>query len=154
MHGLIRDRLEAYLGGGPGKVPPEFEDHLQRCRECREEVSWMQDQSQLLHALTAPAAVDPAAGFYARVLERIEQQQVPSIWSVFLEPAFARRVLATSLALATILAGYLAYSESRGNVLPADAETLISDQSHPPGLGQNRDQDRETILVTLATYRE
>ncbi len=161
MHGLIRDRLEDYLRRAPGKkIPPEFEEHLRQCADCRVEVSWMQEQSQLLRALAPPrgADLDPGAGFYARVMSRIEVQQAPSIWAAFLDPIFGKRLVATSVALATLMAGYLAFSE-RG-VVPGpvarenDAETIIAVDNHPPGLGQNRGRDRDTILVTLATYRE
>jgi anti-sigma factor RsiW len=156
MHGLIRERLEDYLRGDPEKkVPPKFEQHLRECETCREEVSWMQDQSQVLRALAASNDLEPAPGFYARVLARIEAQQSTSIWSVFLDPIFGRRLVATSLTLAVLLGGYVAFREvanppSANN----DAEAIMAVQEHPPGLGQDRQRDRDTILVTLATYNE
>jgi hypothetical protein len=89
------------------------------------------------------------------VLERIEARQTPSIWSVFLQPAFGRRIMATSLAVACLLGGYLAFTETE-HAGPAanNAESIIAVEEHPPGLGLDRQRDRETILVTLATYRE
>lgn len=158
MHGLIRDRLEEYLRCAPGKkIPPEFAEHLRQCDECREEVSWMQEQSQLLRVLAAPRDkdLDPAPGFYARVLNSIELQRAPSIWSAFLDPVFGKRLVASSLALASLMAGYLAFTERGPAAGPAtDAEAIIAVDNHPPGLGQDRQRDRDTILVTLATYRE
>jgi hypothetical protein len=153
MHGLIRERLEEYLRCGPKHVPPEFEEHLRRCEECRDQVSWMQEQSQVLRALACRQEMEPVVGFYARVLERVEEQQSWSFWTGFLDPVFGRRLVATSLALACLLGGYLAFTE-RENELRVNAATIMAVPDHPPGLGQDRQRDRETILVTLATYKE
>ena len=156
MHGLIRERLEEYLRHSPGKqVSFEVEEHLRLCDECREEVSWMQEQSRLLQVLAPARAMDPSPGFYARVIDRIEARQIPSIWSIFLEPAFGRRILATSLALACLLGGFLAFTETEleQHTRPA-AASIMAVEEHPPGLGQDRQRDRETMLVTLATYHE
>jgi predicted anti-sigma-YlaC factor YlaD len=156
MHGLIRERLEDYLRSGSGKkVPFEFEEHLRTCEECREELSWMQEQSRMLRVLQPARQVDAAPGFYARVIERIEARQVASIWSVFLQPAFGRRIMATSLALACLLGGFLAFTETEQHgSAAANAESIIAVEGHPPGLGLDRQRDRDTMLVTLATYRE
>ncbi len=155
MHGLIKERLEDYLRGGPEKkVPQDFEQHLRECESCREEVSWMQDQSQVLRALSAQRDTEPAPGFYARVLNRIEAQQSTSIWSAFLDPIFGRRLVAASLTLVLLLGGYVAFREVAYPPSVNDAEAIIAVQEHPPGLGQDRQRDRDTILVTLATYSE
>jgi len=155
MHGLIKDRLEEFLRVAPAKeVPVEVEQHLHECAACREEVGWMQEQSVLLRTLAAPEEIEPPVGFYARVLERIEAQQPASIWSVFLDPVFGRRLVASSLTVACLLGGYLAFMEADSTRGPATAESVMVIQEHPPGLGQDRQRDRDTILVTLATYRE
>jgi len=156
MHGPIKERLEECLRDAPGKeLPPEFEEHLRACEECRETLSWMQQQCRMLRELRPPSPMDPAPGFYARVLERIEAQQKSSIWSVFLDPVFDRHLVAASLALTVLLGSYLAFAEP-GSAAPvaAPAETIMVVEDHPPGLGQDRQRDRETILATLASYRE
>jgi predicted anti-sigma-YlaC factor YlaD len=156
MHGLIRQGVEEYLHGGPArKLPDGFEEHLRSCEECREEVSWMQEQSQLLRTLVPGREVDPVPGFYARVLDRIEVQQVVSPWSAFLDPLFGRRLAAASLMLAVLLGGYLVLNERLDSgVASSAAESIMAVEEHPPGLGQNLQRDRDTILVTLATYSE
>lgn len=156
MHGLIKERLEKYVLGAPHKkVPLEVEQHLRECAACREEVNGMQEHSQMLRVLGAPKDqdLDPSPGFYARVLERIETQQTAPVWSVLLDPIFTRRLVATSLALAVLLGGYLAYTEA-GAAPPMNAESIMAVQEHPPGLGQDRQRDRDITLVTLATYHE
>lgn len=155
MHGLIKDRLEQYLSGTAGKtIPAEFEQHLRTCDECREEVSWMQEQSRLLRVLAPSREVEPAAGFYARVLGRIESRERTSVWTAFLDPIFGRRLAATALAVAGLFVGYLAFTEATSNSQQVYAtDSAMVNDNHPP-LGVDRNQDRETVFVTLATYRE
>jgi anti-sigma factor RsiW len=157
MHGLIKDGLEDYLRGVPGrKLPLEFEEHLRSCEECREEVSWMQEQSRLLRGLAPGRDVEASPGFYARVMERIEAQQGSSIWSALLEPVFGRVLAVASLALVCVFAGYLAINEARiaeqAAAFPSEGAVLMVGE-HPQGLGQDRQRDRDTMLVTLATYQ-
>jgi predicted anti-sigma-YlaC factor YlaD len=153
MHGLIRERLEQYLRGTPGT--PETEAHLRACAECREQLSWMQDHSQMLHLLAPPESMDPAPGFYARVLERIEARQTASVWNAFLEPAFGRWIVAGSLALAGLMVAFLATTGNRAAALNlSNPEVIMAVEQHPPGLGTNVQRDRETVLVSLASYRE
>lgn len=156
MHGLIRQRLEDYLREAPAKkLPPEFDSHLRTCEECREELSWMQEQCQMLRGLRASQALDPAPGFYARVMERVETQERGSFWAAFLDPVFGRRLVATTLTLVVMLGGYLAFTETEAAPAGAgNAETIMAVAEHPPGLGQDQQRDRETMLVTLATYHE
>lgn len=157
MHGLIREGLEEYLKGGPGSaVPPEFEAHLKECEECRDELAVMQEQASLLHRLRAAPDVEPLPGFYARVMNRIESQQPISIWSVFLDPAFGRRIALASLTVVVLLGSFLALTETQTAYAPAGTapEAVIAGQEHPSDMGQNRQRDRDTILVDLATYRE
>jgi len=153
MHGIVRERLEDFLRGAPGGAP-EVEDHLRVCEQCREEVGWMKEQARLVHVLAPPSrAMDPTPGFYARVLERIESERRPSFWDAFLEPAFGKRLLATSLMLVGLLGGVLAFTEATTEVATATPEAVMAAE-HPPGLGSNVDRDRETVLVSLATYRD
>lgn len=153
MHGLIRERLEEYLRGAPGTQ--ECEAHLRVCAECREQLGWMQDHSQMLHLLAPGESMDPAPGFYARVIERIESRQKASVWNVFLEPAFGRWIMAGSLTLAGLMAGFLVATDGR-RVMPdaSNPAVIMAVEQHPPGLGTDVQRDRETVLVSLASYRE
>lgn len=153
MHGLIRDRLEEFLGCGPGRnLPLDFDRHLHKCDECREEVSWMQEQSRLLRSLAAPREIDPAPGFYARVMNRIERQQVSPFWAAFLDPAFGRRLSAAALAVVALIFSFLVFTDAQRRPEMAAADAIVTTQ-HPP-LGVDRNQDRETVFVTLATWKE
>lgn len=156
MHRLIKDRLEEHLKAAPdSQVPADFEQHLKVCEECREEITLMQEQVILLQALRANDEFEPRPGFYARVMERIEAQQRASVWSVFLEPVFGRRLVWASLTMIVLLGSFLAVNEyGMGDYQPASADAIMAIQEHPPDMGQDQQRDRDTILVTLATYHE
>ena len=96
MHEPVKEGLEDFLRENGS---PEFAAHLETCRECRGEVERMREQALALRVLRAEQELDPSPGFYARVTARIEAQSRPSIWGVFLEPAFGRRLMYASLAL-------------------------------------------------------
>jgi hypothetical protein len=115
----------------------------------------MQEQSRLLHVLAPSHAVEPSVGFYARVLDRIDSERRPSFWDAFLEPAFSRRLLATSLTLVCLLGGYLAFTEaSSASKVPGPRPEAVMAVQQSAGLGSNVERDRATVLVSLATYRE
>src|SRR5690349_5966145 len=99
MHQPIRESLEDFLRAGRDRqLPAEFQAHLGECAECAGELQLLQEQSQLLRTLGNAAEVEPRAGFYARVIERI-QAQPASMWSVFLERKFGFRLALASAAL-------------------------------------------------------
>src|SRR5271166_1475455 len=98
MHQEIRHNLEDYLRGGDDdregsrlELPKEFHAHLGECGKCASELRVLEAQSQLLRSLRTPREIEPPAGFYARVMERIEAQPA-SIWSAFLDPKFGFRL--------------------------------------------------------------
>ena len=114
MHQSIRKNLEEYLKGSVSEIPAEFHRHLGECRECAGELRRLEAQSQLLRTLHSAGGAAPRAGFYARVMERIEAQRPVSIWSVFLDRKFGFRLAVASGMLAAMLAGYLVTSEPGG----------------------------------------
>lgn len=118
MHREVQDRLEEVLtqsSAGPSfQQTDAARQHVTACPECREEVEFMAQQAALLRDLKAPAEFDAEVrpGFYARVMERIEAQSPISIWNLFIESAFGRRIAVASLALALVLGFYLVSLES------------------------------------------
>ena len=158
MHEPVKEHIEAYLAGSD-KVPVEFMAHLNGCPSCREEAGELKLQSELLRRLRPPAEIEPRPGFYARVVERIETQRQSSIWSLFLDPIFGKRLALASATLAVLMGLYLFSSEPGLNgavagsrpeiVLPGGEDQVV------PLLGvHGRDQDRGIILVDLASFQE
>jgi hypothetical protein len=156
MHGVIREHLEEYLEGDPRhRVPPGFHAHLQECGDCRLTVERMQVQADLVRSLRCPTeGMDPAAGFYARVAMRIEAERAASLWNVFADPVFGRALVFASLAAFLLLGGYLISSER--SYAHRDAPMMLIAQEPPEYelLGSSPEQDRQAVLVTLASYEE
>ena len=79
MHGFIRNRLEDLLmakrvsEGATGERSDAADQHLASCGECAGEILVMRAHSDLLRLFRVPEEIEPAAGFYARVLQRIEE---------------------------------------------------------------------------------
>lgn len=152
MHPPIREDLESYLAGKPTSAA--FQEHLSACAECRTAVRLMERQSRILRTLRPIEEVEPAPGFYARVLERIEMQKAASIWSVFLEPVFARRLIYASAVL-TLLLGVLLFTSPREETALASSvpEQILAEEV-PRAQLVDIEQDRNTVFVQLSTYQE
>jgi anti-sigma-K factor RskA len=138
MHREIRDQIEDVLADGK---PASAGDHLAKCGECRAEIQTMRNHAELMRELRAPAGFDaePRPGFYARVRERIEAEGAASIWNLFIESAFGRRIAMASLALAVLLGVYLVSSERTAEVplvamQPAHQALSLSSSSSPEPL--------------------
>lgn len=126
MHDVIRNGLEAYLGR---RLAPEslaeFRAHLAGCVACRDSVSAFERQSELIRCLrVSEEEVAPAPGFYARVMERIDAQRPISLWSVFLQPFFARGVVYASLALFLFLGSSMLWTGEDHDVLANDSNPV------------------------------
>lgn len=177
MHRLIREHLEELLADPSSASRPRVEtavqtgaakpspaaEHLAACEECRNEFAAMRQQSALLRQWRAGAEVEPRAGFYARVLERIESQTPASIWSLFFESMLGRRIAIAALALA-LLVGVTVVSLERIAepeiastiddpvemlAMPASSFQAVEDQ---PGVMLSGAHDEDSVLVDLVTY--
>src|SRR5690349_12085842 len=102
MHQPIKDNLEEYLRGSAHLVPQAFHAHLEACEECASELRLLETQAMMLRSLRSSSEAAPRPGFYARVMERVEEQGRTSIWSVFLLPSFGRRLAIASAALVVL----------------------------------------------------
>jgi len=181
MHRIIRDHLEEVLTGLGSAPEHPAGKHLTECEECREAVADMREQAAILRqwrlANEEIGEVDPRPGFYARVLERIETQGAGSVFTLFFDSLFGRRIAMASLALALLLGVYVISSEQMSEPEVADVVTLpqatlvssqvsdlpqdfqdafsdriFSDHAQPRLVTGAPDQD--AVLVNLVTYRE
>jgi predicted anti-sigma-YlaC factor YlaD len=149
MHRVVQDHLEEVLAESTNTSPAVT--HLAECQDCRNEVSALRRQASMLRALRPPeTAPQVRPGFYARVMERIEAQRPISIWELFFDSAFGRRIAIASMALAFIFSVYLVsserYAESPVTIgVVASPDEMIAEAGLP---------DKDTVLVNLVTYRE
>ena len=87
--------------------------------------------------------VEPGAGFYARVMNRIETQAKPSVWSLFGESMFAKR-LAYASATFLVLVGVVFVSVESARCShspsadPADRSWPGDEQIHAGQHGHRR----------------
>jgi len=126
MHEQIRQGLEDYLGGRmKSEALADYREHLGACPSCRDHVEALRAQSQMLQLLRAPSVdLAPAPGFYARVMERIEAQRPVSLWTVFMEPVFARKVMYATLALFLALGSTSLWTGEHHDALANDANPV------------------------------
>ena len=156
MHRLIRDGLEDVLAGTPGAAQA---GHLKECGECRKEVAAMRGQAALLRQLRAPdlEESEPRPGFYARVLERIEAQNAGSIWNLFFDSLFGRRIALASAILILLLGVYLVSAERMAEPEPILADIpfeVLPGPVIPVSAALEGAVPQDDVLVNLVTYRE
>jgi len=153
MHGSVRDRLESLLAeDGSLRERQDVENHLSSCAECSTELQAMKTQSNLLGLLRAPEEAEPTVGFYARVIQRIEESGTASIWSIFVNSAFSKRLAYASLAVALLLGTYLFTEESQdGHLGTSLAARQTADIT--PVIG-NQQEQRDAVLVNFASYQQ
>lgn len=153
MHGSIRDRLEDLLSAeGIAAKDSGLVEHLSSCRECSSELEAMRAQSDALQLLRAPEGMEPAAGFYGRVMQRIEERAKDSIWAGFIYSPFAKRLTYASLAIALLLGSFVISEETRDG--RANGERIIAQQLHAdvPVIGSQQ-QQRDAVLVNIAFHQ-
>ncbi len=153
MHGSIRDQLESLLADGDSAVASaDAAAHLTGCSECSVQVNQMRIAAQQLRTLRAPEELEVSAGFYARVLERIEQRTCITAWAAFLYSPFSKRLAYGSLSAALILAAYVITEESRdGHFRGSDTATVQSASQDSRVFGSQSEQ-RDAVLVNFASY--
>jgi anti-sigma factor RsiW len=151
MHQPVRDELEDYLAGKPARSA-EFSDHLTACQECAAELGVLREQARLVGVLRAGETAEPAPGFYARVLSRIEQRVKPSIWALLLEPRLGFRLAMASAALAFIVSVYIVSTEPfrAAPAAPSAIVVALPQQDTPATVAQ----DRDVVLASLASFQE
>jgi len=155
MHSLIQERLEDLLTGvTPGGASGEVGRHLETCEECRAEVAMLQSHSALLQTLRVADELEVRAGFYARVLNRIESQKPAGGWLSLLQSPFAFRIALASLVLTLMMGTFLLTNEDQTPDVAQQQEMQVprEDQVAIIEAGQQRDPD--SVLVSLASYQE
>ena len=178
MHRIIQDHLEQVLAGvGPDPGHPAGQRAEGRRRGAQ---AAMREQAAMLRqwrvANREVGEVEPRPGFYARVMERIEAQTPGSVYELFFDSVFGRRLAMASLALALLLGVYVISSEEMASPQVAGGGslkvTLVSDQAlempqdfpsaladgvfsdHAQPMLVTGTPDQGAVLLNLVTYRE
>jgi anti-sigma factor RsiW len=151
MHAVVIESLEEYLSGTlkPAALR-DIEAHLRNCEACREEVAGMQEISAMFREMVPQEAIEPAPGFYSRVMRQVGgRKAVPAFASLFsLDLAFGRRVVFASLLVLAALGGYLVSRESEFPGGPSP-ELVMAQQESPSFEGAPA---HEAMLATMTSY--
>jgi predicted anti-sigma-YlaC factor YlaD len=149
MHGSIRNDLERYLEGKGDAVP--VSQHLASCRECAGDVTAMRAQNKLFRSLKSEEEFEPQAGFYARVMQRIEEKAKDSIWAVFVYSPFGKRLAFASLSVALVLGSYVVAQEKIDGHLMTDSG--VAEQAHYDApMDGDQAQQRDAVLQNFAAH--
>lgn len=152
MHGSVREELENLLAAKPLAGATKAADHISACSECASEIDIMRAQSQLFGTLKASTPVEPSGGFYARVMQRIEEHARRSIWWVFVYSPVGKRLAFASLAIAVVLGSYVVAAESSdGHLTASTAVTQQYRHYDPPVIG-SADQQRSAVLANFVSH--
>jgi hypothetical protein len=134
MHGSVRVELENLLAAEPSAAATEV--------------------SGMLKTLKAPAEMEPSAGFYARVMQRIEESARRSIWWVFVYSPIGKRVAYASLALSLALGVYVVAAESTDDdAIHALVQKSSARRQHFDALVTgNADEQRAAVLENFVAH--
>lgn len=156
MHQPIRDNLEEFLKGSTQRVPQEFHAHLRACEDCSVELRLFEEHAKMLRSLQPDQDLEPRAGFYARLMDRIEQEGRVSIWSILLQPNFGRRLAMASAVLVVLLGTYLVTTEASEPTV-ASTDVVFTGPATSATAGEDslqQQRQRDAVLVNLAAYHE
>ncbi len=164
MHGSLWDRLNGLLNREwsartsspltPVPIRQQECDSLDRTNT--QPPLPLSESEQLRRLLGPPPSVDPSPGFYARVLQCIEERAKDSIWAVFIYSPFRKRLVFASMALAILLGTAVVSEESADGHLAEEQLAIQQDaafHNHMPVIGSQSEQ-RDAVLVNFATYEE
>ncbi len=151
MHAVVMQSLEEYLAGSLDPAAQrEIEAHLKSCDLCHDEVRGMQEISEAFGCLRSEEPVVARPGFYARVMQQVEQQRaVPTLANLFgLDLAFGRRLVFASLLMLAVLGSYLVSRETAYPSGPSP-EAIMAQQDSP---SFESAPAPDNMLVTLTAY--
>jgi len=160
MHEPLISQLEDIL---QGRMTPSqrlrIDDHLAGCPECRDELGAMTSFSEVVRSLRPPSVPELRAGFYAKVMQKVEEQGRPSFWNLLLDPVFGRRLVYSTGAMFLLMASFLLATSSDQPELAQTPVQMISEPavttvSTPAGFGDDVQRDRDQFLATMASFSE
>jgi hypothetical protein len=105
----------------------------------------------MLKLLRAPEGLEPVPGFYARVLQRIEERAKESMWASILYSPLSPRIAYVSLTMALLLGSYVIAAESRDGHLNQEPAVVQPAHYDAPVVG-DRSQQRDAVLENFAAH--
>jgi len=151
MHGSVREGLENLLAAKSMATASEADLHVAGCTDCAAELNKMREQARLFRALRPPAEIEPAAGFYARVLQRIEERAKHSIWWVFVYSPVGKRLAYSSLVIAVALGSYVVAAENSDGHLRS-VEITVEPTHYDELVTGDTNEQRQAVLANFVAH--
>ena len=111
----------------------------------------MKAQAEMLKTLRSPAEVEPAPGFYARVMQRVEEGVRVSMWGAFATSRFGTRLVYASLTLAVVLGSYVVAENNQDAYVGRHGMLARSVHLDAPVFGDLQ-QQRDAVLENFASH--
>jgi predicted anti-sigma-YlaC factor YlaD len=151
MHGFIRNRLEDLLAAErPAAEQEDQTGHFASCSECASELKILKAQSEMLRLLRVPEELEPSAGFYARVLQRIEERARESVWAALIYSPLSSRIAYVSLTLALVAGSYVIAAEARDGHLTGSS--IVAEVHYDAPVVGSPSQQRDAVLENFASH--
>lgn len=155
MDSFLQERLEVYLAGRLSEQDlAEFERRLAADSAADEEMTAFRATADLFAEFKVDTSEDmePAPGFYYRVMERVEAEQGESVWSLFLQPFVVRRFAFAALMWLLMLGSVAVLHDDTTSQSVQLADSILKQQ--PPEqiyvrLGPDLQQNRDSMLAVL-----
>ncbi len=155
MDSFLQERLEDYLAGRLNEQDlAEFERRLAADSTADEEITAFRATADLFAELKVDTSEDmePAPGFYYRVMEQVEAEQAESVWSLFLQPFVMRRFAFAALMWLLMLGSVAVLHDDTTAQSVQLADSILKQQ--PPEqiyvrLGPDLQQNRDSMLAVL-----
>lgn len=161
MHEPLVSHLEEILQGkAVAAVKEAVYSHLAACPACATELGEVRQAAEIVRALRQTEILEPMAGFYARVMQRVEAQGRPSFWELLLDPVFGRRLVYGTGAAFLLMASFLLATTGEQPQMALTPVQMMVQPSAAPGagpssaFGDDLQRDREHFLVTLASFAD
>jgi anti-sigma factor RsiW len=155
MDAFLKENLEDHLSGTLREGDrAAVNAYLAAHPEAAEEWSLYLESASLFQVLRVdPEEAGPDAGFYARVMQRVEQERRVPFWSVFLQPSFVRQLVFACLMWFAMLGAYVTVFGA-GDSSPQIAESILTEESLPEynvRMGADLAENRNSMLAVLMT---
>ena len=155
MDSFLQERLEDYLAGRLNEQDlAEFERRLAADSAADEEITAFRATADLFAELKVDTSEDmePAPGFYYRVMEQVEAEQGESVWSLFVQPFVMRRFAFAALMWLLMLGSVAVLHDDTTAQSVQLADSILKQQ--PPEqiyvrLGPDLQQNRDSMLAVL-----
>lgn len=163
MDRRIENNLENYLRGSlDPRARSEFEGLLESDAATRRMVEDFERHAKMIRASLRPGEspgagvnLDPAPGFYGRLMDRIEAQRGGSFWNLILEPRFFQRLAFASASLLVLLGLMLAVPSGEQTIAAGPEHFLAQEEAQDLNVTvEHQGRNRDALLVNLTTYGE